>query len=221
MHCGKDLILVYESSFRTTKGGGVARMTLFVYGSFVEGHVHYRKISNFVVEKRPATARGSVYRLEVGYPVFVSNDKCDIKGHLVSLAESRFTYNILDEFHGCNLKMPDKSLFWRVPLLVACEGRNVESFVYSINPNKLPKTARLIGDGDWERELVDSPPATIDLTAGQRHYLKKLGASSGRDIVPIDLQLYRELMGRGLIVDKGRRLALTGLGKEVYRYLDA
>ena len=40
------------------------------------------------------------------------------------------------------------------------------------------------------------------------------------DIIPIDdLTLYRELMKLELIVDKGRRLALSSLGKEVYNHL--
>ena len=47
----------------------------------------------------------------------------------------------------------------------------------------------------------------------------KLGASSGRDIVPINLDIYRDLLNKGLIVDKGRRLALTNLGFDVYKYL--
>ncbi len=57
------------------------------------------------------------------------------------------------------------------------------------------------------------------LTERQEAYIKKLGKSTGREIVPIDLPLYRELMNLELIVDKGRRLALSKLGHEVYRNL--
>lgn len=53
----------------------------------------------------------------------------------------------------------------------------------------------------------------------QKSYVQKLGLTLGREIVPIDLPLYRELMNLELIVDKGRRLALSKLGQEVYRYL--
>ena len=57
------------------------------------------------------------------------------------------------------------------------------------------------------------------LTAKHVNYIKKLGTSSGRDVIPIDLDLYRELLKMELIIDKGRRLALSKLGQEVFRYL--
>ena len=57
------------------------------------------------------------------------------------------------------------------------------------------------------------------LTQRQIAYIKKLGGTTGRDIVPIDLDLYRQLMKMELIVDKGRRLALSKRGKELYEYL--
>ena len=57
------------------------------------------------------------------------------------------------------------------------------------------------------------------LTDGQRQYILRLGATSGREIVPIDMKLYRELLNLEMIVDKGRRLALSKLGHEVFRYL--
>ncbi len=56
---------------------------------------------------------------------------------------------------------------------------------------------------------------SLELSSRQASYVKKLGQISGRDILPIDLDLYRELMKLGLIIDKGRRLALTDLGKKV------
>jgi hypothetical protein len=56
---------------------------------------------------------------------------------------------------------------------------------------------------------------SFGLSSRQANYVKKLGQISGRDILPIDLDLYRELMKLGLIIDKGRRLALTELGKKI------
>ncbi len=58
-----------------------------------------------------------------------------------------------------------------------------------------------------------------DLSEKQMDYILRLGKVSGREIVPIDLQLYRELMNLEIIVDKGRRLALSKLGHEIYRFL--
>lgn len=54
-----------------------------------------------------------------------------------------------------------------------------------------------------------------ELTPRQSTYVKRLSQITGREIVPIDLDLYRELLKLELIIDKGRRLALTKLGKEV------
>ena len=97
-------------------------------------------------------------------------------------------------------------------------GEKVECWVYYLNPKKLPTTARLISDGDWESQ-IQGPKFADQLTERQRHYIRKLGAATGREVVPIDLPLYRELMNLELIVDKGRRLALSKFGQEVCRYL--
>jgi hypothetical protein len=74
-------------------------------------------------------------------------------------------------------------------------------------------------DGDWKSLLLNQANLLDKLTERQKTYIQRLGASLGREIVPIDLPLYRELMNLELIVDKGRRLALSKLGQEVYRYL--
>lgn len=58
------------------------------------------------------------------------------------------------------------------------------------------------------------------LTDAQRKYVLKLGAARARDIVLIDdLTLYREMIKKDLIVDKGRRVALSRLGKEIYQVI--
>jgi hypothetical protein len=57
------------------------------------------------------------------------------------------------------------------------------------------------------------------LTDRQRQYIVKLGHITGRKILPIDLGLYRELMKMQLIEDKGRRVALTKLGSEVFQQI--
>ncbi|MNS72308.1 hypothetical protein D3C72_1057130 [compost metagenome] len=66
---------------------------------------------------------------------------------------------------------------------------------------------------------MEEPALTAKLSDKQVTYIQKLGKSSGREIIPIDLTLYRELMNLELIVDKGRRLALSKFGQEVYRHL--
>ena len=92
--------------------------------------------------------------------------------------------------------------------------------MYIFNPSKLSKNAKLIANGLWKESLTIDPPLTQQLTGRQKAYVLKLGAAKGRDIIPVDdLSLYRELMKLELIVDKGRRLALSSLGKDVYNHL--
>lgn len=195
-------------------------VSLFVYGSFSKGGVHASRVEEFVRSRQRAEAQGSVYRLQVGYPVFVCDGSASIPGEVLELSAPDILYKLLDEFHGYSPLTPEKSLYVRTPITVkGLHGVPMETFIYALNPAKLPTGVELIADGDWEKALRDRPALTESLTDRQINYVRKLGASSGRDIVPIDLDLYRELMKMDLIVDKGRRLALTKLGKEVYRYL--
>lgn len=197
-----------------------SRVSLFVYGSFCQDMVHYKKIADYVISSQPASAKGSVYRLQVGYPVYVNGGDNDVEGYLVELEAPDLLLKILDEFHGFSPITPEKSLYWKADIKVRTrDGVERDALVYALNPSKLPKSALLIKDGRWRESLKTQPALTQSLSDRQITYVKKLGSTTGRDIVPIDLDLYRELMKLDLIVDKGRRLALTKLGREVYRYL--
>lgn len=192
----------------------------FVYGSLSEGMVHFSKIQNFIERSAPAQIRASAYRLKVGFPALLNAGADVVSGQLVELRSSDFLIGLLDEFFGCNPMDPIKSLYHRQEVLVTSSDGNVEkAWAYFLNPQKLPADAAPIQGGDWEKSLEEQPTLPQKLTEKQKCYISKLGNSSGRDIVPIDLQLYRELMNLELIVDKGRRLALSKLGHEVYRYL--
>lgn len=199
------------------------RDSLFVYGSFSEGMVHFSKIKGQIVERRPAFAFGSVYRLPVGYPVFIQEGVGRIEGEFVRLERPEIIFAMLDEMHGVCAYDPEKSLFNRVELTVEVEfsglNEGEKAWVYCFNPMKLTRGAVRIVDGNWKRALQESPPIVAKLTEKQRTYIQRLGSSTGREIVPIDLGLYRELLNLEMVVDKGRRLALTSLGQEVYRYL--
>lgn len=193
---------------------------LFVYGSMTEGRVHYGRVSEFVKESTPAFLKGSVFRLESGYPVFSGEGLDLVPGTLLRLEAPSTLWKVLDELNGCSPANPDKSLFHRITVSAEVDGRTVECQVYAVNPCKLPRSAGKIAGGDWLGDISEREPMVTLLTSNQRNYIQKLGRSTGRDIVPINLDLYRELMNKGLIVDKGRRLALTSLGQEVFRYLE-
>ncbi len=199
----------------------------FVYGSLTEGLVHFSRIRDFVVNKVDATLKGSVYRLKVGYPVFVEQGEDSVIGQLLTIKTSDLLFNLLDAFHGVLPDNPAKSLYFRKLVNVNVKNESgtsasdlfEQAWVYILNPLKLPVDAVQIKDGDWQNDLKTTPCLPEKLSERQKNYVLKLGASSGREIVPIDLGLYRELMNLELIVDKGRRLALSKLGLDVYKYL--
>lgn len=198
----------------------MTEMKFFVYGSMSEGLVHFRKIQDFVIDKYSAKIQGTAYRLKVGFPVVLNEGRDDIPGQIVLLKASDLLINLLDEFHGYNKQDEANSLYFRREIHVQrTDGSEELAWVYFLNSKNLPANAALIVGGDWQTALQAHPPLTGKLTDRQRNYILRLGNSTGREIVPIDLPLYRELMNLEMIVDKGRRLALSKTGHEVFRYL--
>ena len=193
----------------------------FVYGSLCEGMVHFAKIQNFIESSIFARIQGSAYRLKVGFPALLKEGRDLIPGQLVELKGSELLIGLLDEFFGFNRNDPEKSLYSRDEIEVYPEGATepVKAWAYFLSPTKLPMNAVRIPGGDWKKSLEEKPSLIQQLTEKQTTYIQKLGKSVGREIVPIDLALYRELMNLELIVDKGRRLALSKLGQEVFRHL--
>ena len=197
----------------------MTEMKFFAYGSMSEGLVHFHKIRDFVTESKAASIQGTAYRLKVGYPVVLQAGTHQIPGQLLTLKTTDLLIHLLDEFHGFQTMDSEKSLYQRQETSVSAEGAQETAWIYFLNPQRLPKDASLICDGDWKASLQSTPPLTEKLTERQRQYVLRLGSSTGREIVPIDLPLYRELMNLEMIVDKGRRLALSKTGHEVFRYL--
>jgi gamma-glutamylcyclotransferase (GGCT)/AIG2-like uncharacterized protein YtfP len=198
----------------------MTEMKFFVYGSMSEGLVHFNRIKDFITNSQPATIQGSAYRLKVGFPVLLEQGSDQVPGFLVQLNASEMLLSLMDEFHGFNRDDESKCLYFRKEVSVQTEQGMESAWVYVLNPKKLPANAVLIANGDWKKSLIEQPPLTEKLTERQRTYILRLGNSLGREIVPIDLQLYRELMNLEMIVDKGRRLALSKTGNEVFRYIN-
>lgn len=195
----------------------------FVYGSMTEGLVHWSKISSFVENKAPARVKASVWCLKVGYPVLIAEGADSVPGLLVDVKSSDLLVGLLDEFHGFNRLDPERSLYLRQQIEAIPEGGGsaISAWVYFLNPRKLPASAQAVPGGDWRAFMAQRPSLVDQLTERQRTYLSRLASATGREIVPInDMSLYRELMNLELIVDKGRRLALSKFGQEVARFLD-
>lgn len=195
-------------------------MRFFVFGAMTEGLVHWSKVAQFVESKVPAQIQAAAWRLKVGFPVLTDEGNDHIEGQLIELRASDLLLGLLDEFHGFNSMDPEKGLSFRREIEVRTTEGTVMAWAYFFNPRRLSTCAQRIPGGDWKRALEEQPPLIEKLTDRQRTYLTKLAAATGREIVPInDMSLYRELMNLELIVDKGRRLALSRFGQEVVRYL--
>ena len=116
---------------------------------------------------------------------------------------------------------PEKCFFNRVDVDVQVDNfTQVPAFSYCLNPKKLTSAHKKITGGEWQKDYFRLPPINLTLQDRQKQYIHKLSHSKGRDIVPIKLDLYRELMNMEMIVDKGRRLALTPLGKEAAYFIE-
>jgi hypothetical protein len=203
-------------------------MRFFVIGSWTEGMLHFQKLRPFIVSYEPASLRAHVYRLQTGFPVIVENldssaqsPDDEIVGQLIEIKYDATLIALMDSFHGVHQTDASKGVHSRRLLKVQkTSGEIEEAQVYLFNPKKLTAKAEKIVHGVWLEVMKNNPPLTEQLTSRQKTYVLKLGAAKARDIIPInDLALYRELMKLELIVDKGRRFALSSLGKEVYRHL--
>ena len=194
--------------------------SVFIYGSFSEGMVHFGMVANYIKSRTSAETKGSVYRLEVGFPVFILDGETSVPGTVIELNESEMLLKILDEYHGYSPQDPKRSLHLRQEIKAKlADGTEIVTNCYCLNPAKLPKSAKLLGDGDWPKALKEQPPMVGTLTERHICYIKKLSESSRRDTVVYPLDVCRELERMQIIVDKGRRFSLTNLGKEICRFV--
>jgi gamma-glutamylcyclotransferase (GGCT)/AIG2-like uncharacterized protein YtfP len=223
MLCGfgsKQQIQNFDGGDRMTETGLGNATKMFVYGSMSDGMVHFQKIRNFIVDQEKASVQGKAYRLKAGFPVLMEQGESHVPGFLITIKSSDLLTQLLDQFHGVS-DDPKKALHFKKQVEVwSAGGQKQKAWVYFLNPAKLPATAVLIEDGDWIRDMAENQTLISQLTERQIAYIKRLGQSVGREIIPIDLPLYRELMNLEMVVDKGRRLALSKTGNEVFRYLE-
>lgn len=203
----------------------MATMRFFVIGSWTEGMLHFQKLKPFIISYETATLKADVYRVPAGFPVIVENLDCsvndEIVGQLVELKSDETLVALMDSFHGVHHADENKGVHFRRLMNVQKSSGDIEEAqVYMYNPKKLNAKSKKIEGAIWQEVMKNDPPLSEQLSERQKVYVLKLGAAKARDIVPInDLTLYRELMKLELIVDKGRRLALSSLGKEVYKHL--
>lgn len=202
--------------------GSCMQHKFFGFGSFAQGQVHFPKIRKLIVSEKTGFVKGQVYRLRCGYPALVPGPGGLVSGPLYDLQAPESYFAVLDALLQVTPQTPGKGLFNRVEISVAIDNfSQVSAFAYCLNPLKVHTTRKIITGGDWQKELKEAPPILSRLQDRQKQYIHKLSRSKGRDIVPIKLDLYRELMNLELIVDKGRRLALTPMGKEAALFMES
>jgi hypothetical protein len=192
----------------------------FLYGVYDEGGACFGRFKNFIQQSRPAMVKGSLYQLQSGFSLILNQGERLVRGTLVQLDIPETQWVLFDALNGCGLeKMSAKSFVVKERVRL-----NSEEFsdlcvdAYCLNPEKV-----LMTSGEIQPELLNESAGVPTLVAGltdrQRLYIQKLSKTKGREVVPIDLAIARELISKELIVDKGRRLALTNLGSEVSCFL--
>ncbi|MGE0763585.1 MAG: gamma-glutamylcyclotransferase [Bdellovibrionales bacterium] len=194
---------------------------LFVYGPWCKGGLQFQLLEPYVENLSEAYILGRCLRTHVGYPVYLSQGTDRIPGQLVTLRGPDLLWRLLEEFHAVHPTHPERGLYQRLTrevVLVNSEERLLAT-VFAVSESQVNSSWGPVLAGDWRLCLKTTPALPERMTPRQKNYIQRLGRSTGREIIPIDLDLYRELMKLQLIVDKGRRLALSPLGREVLRYL--
>lgn len=196
-------------------------MKLFLYGASAEGMIQYSRFSHYVQDLQPAETRGTVYRLKVGYPVLVEGGQDLVRGQVAQLQLSDIALELMDQLNGFHKLNQQDSLFWRKEIMITTQDQGIQRvWAYVLNPARVPKDAMVVRDGDWLTHMKEQPALPETLTEKQRHYILKLGRASSREVIPIEMGMYRELLKLEIIVDKGRRLALSKLGHDVFKYIN-
>lgn len=194
--------------------------SFFLYGVYDENQKCHGRFKNFIQKSQMAYVKGSLHRLSCGLAMLVNQGQNLIPGRYVELNISESSWPILDALNGHFATSGNKNFILKESIEVQIpESSPVQAQSYFLNPEKLNITVAELTPEECltinleERSLID------ELTERQKTYIQKLSQAKGREIVPVDLSLYRELMSLELIVDKGRRLALTNLGQEISFFL--
>lgn len=187
-------------------------ISLFLYGPWAKGGTQFPLLKEYICSIQPAYILGQALCTEIGYPVLVLQGSDHVHGERAVLQGPELLTRILDGMSN-PFERVSQEVFDHL-------GQSLGSTqVYVVPPERRMASWTVMAGGDWRIHMQNEKPLPERLTERQKDYLRRLGASSGRDIVPINLELYQQLVKLGVVVDKGRRLALSSLGKEVLRYL--
>lgn len=189
-------------------------VSLFLYGPWQDGGRRFAQIRPYLKSIQDAHILGQAYCNELGYPVVSLDGRDRIQGQFATLQGPAGL--------SCTLEMMRGPLEFVSTEVFDALGRSLgPGDVVAASTSRIHPAWSVIPNSDWRARMRSERPLPESLTERQATYLKRLGASSGRDIVPINLDLYQELLKLGMVIDKGRRLALSFRGKEVVSHLAA
>lgn len=193
----------------------------FCYGPFAKGQTHYKKIVNLIQSEKRSFAKGHMYQLRCGMPAFIASEEGGlVDGTMLELKVTNSFWSIMDELLGYDPYKPDKNLYQRTQFPIKVGDFSTQlAWSYTLNPKKITKGLKLIAENDWQAYFRKNHTVLDILEERHKEYISRLAKSKSREIVPIKMDLYRELINMELIVDKGRRLALTPMGKETALFL--
>lgn len=209
--------LIFDIPFNSFKGKEVMGYEFFLYGIYAEGQKCHHRFKELIIQSRPAYAKGTLQKLTCGLPILSSQGDQVIPGQLVELNISENHWPILDALNGFNPLNLKKSFLVRETISVSVpESAPVLAQTYTLNATRSAHVA-----AEWKPDFREQTPVSLvdKLTEKQKNYIQKLSQAKGREIVPVDMALYRELISLELIIDKGRRIALTRLGLEISHFI--
>jgi hypothetical protein len=190
----------------------------FLYGAYSEGQLCHGRFKNFIKSSTPALAKASLYQLKCGIPMLLNEGETWLAGQAVELDFAEAHWPIIDAVNGFYASTPEKGFVVRETIQATTQaGEPLLLQAYCLNP--LKKNQAQAQTIESAIETLGEESLIQRLTERQKTYIFKLSRAKGREIVPIDMALYRELISLELIVDKGRRLALTNLGQEISHFL--
>lgn len=192
----------------------------FLYGAYGEGQPCFGRFKNFIRQAQPVVVCGTMYKLQSGLSLLVNEGEGSVSGLAVALDIPDSQWPIFDALNGCHLEPASAKNFIIKEKVVVIEGELIDTSLdaYCLNPQKKLQTLGP-ATGAEAASLTVGGAILSTLTERQKNYIQKLAKVKGREVVPIDLAVSRELISMQLIVDKGRRLALTNLGQEVSCFL--
>ncbi len=192
----------------------------FIYGVYDEGGACFGRFKNFIRQSQPAMVKGSLYQLQSGFSLVLNQGEGFVRGTLVELDIAENHWPLFDALNGCGFeKMIGKGFVVKDKVrLNGDEMSGLHVDAYCLNPEKILMTSGEIQPENLSKNK-EAPALVATLTERQKNYIQKLSRTKGREVIPIDLAIARELISKELIIDKGRRLALTNLGSEVSCFL--